>query len=75
MKPHLNRLVDHVKASKESYVYFWNCCIGVTCGRKPTNHVTPKVQVVMLNWVKEVQERGEVLNATDQWLGGHINEQ
>ncbi|KAK7860903.1 agglutinin-2 [Quercus suber] len=30
---------------------------------------------VMLNWVKELHERGEVLNATDQRLGGHINEQ
>ena len=29
----------------------------------------------MLNWVKELHESGEILNATDQRLGGRINEQ
>ena len=45
------------------------------CGRKPINHEAQEDQVVMLNWVKKLHELGEVLNETDQRLGGRFNEQ
>ena len=45
------------------------------CGRKLVNHEAPEDEVVMLNWVKELHELGEVLNAADQRLSGRFNEQ
>ena len=64
------------RASKESDVYsFGIVVLELACGRKPTNHEAPEDQVVMLNWVKELHELGEVLNAADQRLSGRFNEQ
>ncbi|KAF3968401.1 hypothetical protein ACB098_07G143200 [Castanea mollissima] len=64
------------RASKESDVYsFGIVALELACGRKPINHEAPEDQVVMLNWVKELHELGEVLNAADQRLGGCFNEQ
>ena len=68
--------VTTCRISKESDVYsFGIVVLELACGRKPTNHKAPEDQVVMLNWVKELHELGEVLNVADQSLGGHFNEQ
>ena len=68
--------VTTCRASKELDVYsFGIVVLELACGRKPTNHEAPEDQVVMLNWVKELHELGEVLNAADQRLGGCFNEQ
>ncbi|KAK9987795.1 hypothetical protein SO802_028034 [Lithocarpus litseifolius] len=64
------------RASKESDIYSFGIVeLELACGRKPTNHEALEDQVVMLNWVKELHELGEVLNAADQRLGGRFNEQ
>ncbi|KAL4616148.1 hypothetical protein ACB092_07G178300 [Castanea dentata] len=64
------------RACKESDVYsFGIVALELACGRKPINHEAPEDQVVMLNWVKELHELGEVLNAADQRLGVRFHEQ
>ena len=48
----------------------------LVCGRKLVNSEAPEDQVVMLEWVRELHGRGEVLlDVADQRLGGHFDEQ
>ncbi|KAK7852916.1 l-type lectin-domain containing receptor kinase ix.1 [Quercus suber] len=70
------RCVITRKASKESDIYsFGIVALELACGRKPVIHEAPEDQVVMLEWVRELHGRGEVLNAADQRLGGNFDEQ
>ena len=60
------------KASMESDVYsFGIVALEIACGRKPIDNRAPQDQVVMLDWVRELHGRGEVLEATDGRLGGN----
>ena len=69
------RCVTTRKASKESDIYsFGIVALEVACGRKPVNHNAPEDQVVMLDWVKVLHGRGEVLTAVDQRLRGRFDE-
>ncbi|KAK4562289.1 hypothetical protein RGQ29_004957 [Quercus rubra] len=63
----LARLVDHASASRTTDL--------AACGRKPVNHEALEDQVVMLEWVRELHGREVLLNAADQRLGGHFDEQ
>ena len=65
------------RASKESDIYsFGIVALELACGRKPVNSEAPDDQVVMLEWVRELHGRGEVLlDVADQRLGGHFDEQ
>ena len=64
------------KASKESDVYsFGIVALEIACGRKPINPMVPADQVVMVEWVRELYERGKVLDAADKRLGGDFDEQ
>ena len=65
------------RASKELYIYsFGIVALELACGRKPVNSEAPNDQVVMLEWVRELHGRGEVLlDIVDQRLGGHFDEQ
>uniref|UniRef100_A0A7N2N029 Protein kinase domain-containing protein n=1 Tax=Quercus lobata TaxID=97700 RepID=A0A7N2N029_QUELO len=63
------------KASKESDVYsFGIVALEIACGRKPIDHRAPQDQVVMLEWVRELHGRGQVLEAADKRLGGHFEQ-
>ncbi|XP_050261291.1 L-type lectin-domain containing receptor kinase IX.1-like [Quercus robur] len=64
------------RASKESDIYsFGIVALELACGRKSVNHEAPEDQVVMLEWVRELHGREVLLNAADQRLGGHFDEQ
>nr|POF06365.1 l-type lectin-domain containing receptor kinase ix.1 [Quercus suber] len=68
--------VTTYRVSKESDVYSVGIvALELACERKPINHSAREDQVVMLDWVKVLHERGEVLNATNQRLGGCFDEQ
>ncbi|XP_030941996.1 L-type lectin-domain containing receptor kinase IX.1-like [Quercus lobata] len=71
------RCVTTRKANKESDIYsFGIVALELACGRKPVIHEAPEDQIVMLEWVRELHGRGEVLlNAADQRLGGNFDEQ
>ena len=70
------RCVTTRKASKESDIYsFGIVALELACGRKPVIHEAPEDQVVMLEWVRELYGREVLLNAADQRLGGHFDEQ
>nr|POE71312.1 putative l-type lectin-domain containing receptor kinase s.7 [Quercus suber] len=63
------------KASKESNVYsFEIVALELACERKPVDQEALEDQVVMLDWVRVLHGRGEVLEAVDQRLGGHFDE-
>ncbi|KAK9987797.1 hypothetical protein SO802_028036 [Lithocarpus litseifolius] len=63
------------RASKESDIYsFGIVALELACGRKPVIHEAPEDQAFMLEWVRELHGR-EPLNAADQRLGGHFDEQ
>ena len=60
------------KATMESNVYsFGIVALEIACGRKPIDNRAPQDEVVMLDWVRELHGRGEVLEATDGRLGGN----
>ena len=64
------------RASKESDVYsFGIVALELACGRKPVDHNATKDQIVMLDWVKVLYEKGEVHKAVDERLGGCFDEQ
>ncbi|KAK4562290.1 hypothetical protein RGQ29_004958 [Quercus rubra] len=70
------RCVTTRRASKESDIYsFGIVALELACGRKPVNHEAPEDQVLMLEWVRELHGRGELLDVADQRLGGHFDEQ
>ena len=63
------------KASKESDVHsFGIVALELACERKPVDQEALEDQVVMLDWVRVLHERGEVLEAVDQRLRGHFDE-
>nr|POE96710.1 l-type lectin-domain containing receptor kinase vi.2 [Quercus suber] len=60
------------RTSMESDVYsFGIIALEIACRRKPIDHGAPEDQVVMLEWVRELHGRGEVLEAVDRRLGGN----
>ena len=64
------------RASKESDVYsFGIVALELACGRKPVDHNATEDQIVMLDWVKVLYEKGEVHKAVDERLGGCFDEQ
>ncbi|XP_023915766.2 L-type lectin-domain containing receptor kinase IX.1 [Quercus suber] len=70
------RCVTTRRASKESDIYsFGIVALELACGRKPVINEAPEDQVVMLDWVRELHGRELLLNAADQRLGGHFDEQ
>ncbi|GMY05479.1 L-type lectin-domain containing receptor kinase IX.1-like [Fagus crenata] len=63
------------KASRESDVYsFGIVALEIACGRKPIEWEAQPDQVFILDWVRELYERGEVLKAIDRRLE-HFDEQ
>ncbi|XP_050262704.1 L-type lectin-domain containing receptor kinase IX.1-like [Quercus robur] len=64
------------RASKESDIYsFGIVALELACGRKPVDHKAIEDQIVMLDWVRVLYEKGETLSAVDQRLGGCFDEQ
>ena len=65
------------RVSKESDVYnFGIVTMELAYGRKLVNHEAPEDQVVLVDWVKVLYGSGEaILNAANQRLGGHFDEQ
>ena len=64
------------RASKESDVYsFGIVALELACGRKPADHNATEDQIVMLDWVKVLYEKGEVHKVVDERLGGCFDEQ
>ena len=64
------------RASKESDVYsFGIVALELACGRKPVDHNATEDQIVMLDWVKVLYEKGEVHKAVDERLSGCFDEQ
>ncbi|KAK9987803.1 hypothetical protein SO802_028042 [Lithocarpus litseifolius] len=64
------------RASKKSNVYsFGIVALELAYGRKPIDHKATKGQIVMLDWVKVLYERGEVHSAIDKRLCGCFDEQ
>ena len=47
----------------------------LACGRKPVDHKATEDQIVMLDWVRVLYEKGETLSAVDQRLGGFDEQQ
>ena len=64
------------RASKESDIYsFRIVALKLACGRKPVDHKATEDQIVMLDWVRVLYEKGETLSAVDQRLGDFDEQQ
>ena len=62
------------RAFKEFDVYsFGIVTLEIACGRKTFNPMAPKDQEVMLDWVRELHGRQELLKAVDKRLCGHFD--
>ena len=54
------------KATKESDVYsFGVVVLELSCGRRPIDPKAPEGQIVMVDWVWELYEKGKILEAAD----------
>ncbi|KAF3968403.1 hypothetical protein CMV_007704 [Castanea mollissima] len=64
------------RAFKESDVFsFGIVALEIACGRKPFNPMAPEDQEVMLDWVRELHGRRELLKAAEKRLCGHFDEE
>ncbi|WOL15481.1 L-type lectin-domain containing receptor kinase IX.1-like [Canna indica] len=63
------------KARKESDVYsFGVVALELACGRKPINYAEPPNKINLIEWVRELYERGACLEAADQRLNNEFDE-
>ena len=68
--------VTTCRESKELDVYsFGIVALELAYGRKLVDHKATEDQIVMLDWVKVLYEKGEVHKAVDERLGGCFDKQ
>jgi serine/threonine protein kinase len=64
------------KASKESDIYsFGIVALEIACGRKAIETKAKEDEIILLEWVWELYERGKLLDAADAKLCGEFDEQ